>query len=132
MGPTENPVLDPGNINRRRETRYPIDMRTGTTRLNARGQVVIPTWARDQLALVAGMELSVAVLPGPDRAIILRPAGRTDTEDMLEPGYVWLEQSGEDPVEAFHAARRRARIDEVSVVVVDAGVFARPDRRRNA
>jgi hypothetical protein len=32
-----------------------------------------------------------------------------DIDARLERGYAWLEQGGDDPVEALHEARRQAR-----------------------
>jgi len=32
-----------------------------------------------------------------------------DIDARLERGYSWLEQGGDDPVEALHEARRQAR-----------------------
>jgi hypothetical protein len=43
---------------------------------------------------------------------------------MLERGYKWLEESGEDPVAAFQEARRQARLHERN--------RWRPRRRRRA
>lgn len=84
-----------------------------TTRLSSKGQVVIPAWARRQLGIEPGDELQVEITArNGERTILLRAPSTIEIERALRKGYEWLEQSGEDPVEALHESRRIARVQE--------------------
>lgn len=80
-----------------------------STRLSSKGQVVIPAWARRRLGLETGEELRVDLGPPGERSLVLRAATPRDVERDLEAGYAWLERSGQDPVAALHAERKKAR-----------------------
>ena len=80
-----------------------------TTRLSSKGQVVIPAAVRNALGLAAGEVLTVELGPPGERSLVLRGATMADIDARLERGYSWLEQGGDDPVEALHEARRQAR-----------------------
>jgi AbrB family looped-hinge helix DNA binding protein len=80
-----------------------------TTRLSSKGQVVIPAAVRNALGLAAGEVLTVELGPPGERSLVLRGATMADIDARLERGYAWLEQGGDDPVEALHEARRQAR-----------------------
>ena len=80
-----------------------------TTRLSSKGQVVIPAAVREALGLAAGEVLSVEMGPPGERVVVLRGATMTEIDKQLERGYEWLEQTGDDPGEALHEARRQAR-----------------------
>jgi AbrB family looped-hinge helix DNA binding protein len=83
-----------------------------TTRLSSKGQVVIPAAVRDALGLSVGEVLTVELGAPGERTIVLRGAALSEIETRIAQGYVWLEQTGDDPVEAFHEARRQARLRE--------------------
>lgn len=71
--------------------------------------MVIPAVVREALGLAAGEVLSVEMGPPGERMVVLRGATMTEIDKQLERGYEWLEQTGDDPVEALHEARRQAR-----------------------
>lgn len=83
-----------------------------TTRLSSKGQVVIPAPVREALGFAVGEVLTVELGPPGERTIVLRGATMSDIEERIALGYGWLEQTGDDPVEAFHEARRQARRQE--------------------
>ncbi|MGH9366114.1 MAG: AbrB/MazE/SpoVT family DNA-binding domain-containing protein [Thermoanaerobaculia bacterium] len=89
-------------------------MKSATTRLSSRGQVVIPASVRRRLRLEPGDLLRVEVEMSPRESIVLRRATKAEMERALEKGYGWFARTGRDPVEELHEARRRARIAEHS------------------
>ena len=88
-----------------------LDMKR-VTRLSSKGQIVLPAAIRRRLGLAAGDQLIVEAGADGDRRIVIRPAKPAEFETQLMRGYRWLAESGDDPVEALHAARRDARARE--------------------
>ncbi len=91
---------------------YLTFMGSFTTRLSSKGQVVIPASVREALGLAVGEVLTVELGPPGQRTIVLRGATMREIDERIEQGYEWLEQTGDDPLEAFHEARRQARLRE--------------------
>ncbi len=89
-------------------------VKSATTRLSSRGQIVIPASVRRRLRLEPGDLLRVEVQESGREAIVLRRATKAETERALEEGYRWFARTGRDPVEELHEARRQARIAERS------------------
>jgi AbrB family looped-hinge helix DNA binding protein len=93
--------------------RYLTLMKTETTRVSSRGQVVIPASVRRRLRLEAGDLLQVEVEEAPE-AIVMRRATKPEIEQALRKGYRWFSRTGRDPVEELHESRRQARLAERS------------------
>jgi AbrB family looped-hinge helix DNA binding protein len=79
------------------------------TRINSKGQVVIPAWVRERLHIGPGDEFHVEIGPEPEPVVILRRTRPSGMDERLERGYEWLERTGRDLVEALHAERQAAR-----------------------
>jgi len=86
-------------------------VKSATTRLSSKGQVVIPARLRDALGLRAGEELTVEVIL-PEQALVLRRRGSSEVEQLVARGYRWFDEEDVDLVEALHESRRRARARE--------------------
>jgi AbrB family looped-hinge helix DNA binding protein len=80
--------------------------------MSSKGQVVIPAWAREGLALRPGDEMTVEIDPHEPGTIILQVRRIRNVDRVLEAGSRWLGATGRDLVEELHATRRTERARE--------------------